>query len=1103
MERFREEYQAGGDGKRRDTLSQRRRPCLRLSKLNNTKREVHGAQYMVFNTRYSTSNRGKLDSGVTIVKVMSVVPQWTVVLLMVSGLLVDPSLARPNQDGQFTLDDSRRPVYRGSHRYTHQRSLVDLRHKGRSNVTSNTTGTVGHLGHSLSEKAETRNNRMKGNLSLNPCASLGRCQWLAVKLLNSTDESWTHNATLFNLTGNGDEGLGISSSNMTSIYDVGNGLEVIDNGNLGKVRHDELKIDSHSFHSPIVGTTTDSKGKEADGNWTLISAQGGIRTDTLSVPKGGNFTQSLEFNLITGSHDSRNGAAAIWPKKQSPHIIFESNSESLDDLILSHTHNHEDRPIQLVPEKRPLGWSDGPIDQNVIVIEDVDPAKLPSTVKPPHTPASSKPYNHHGSYHQEKWPPRPNGVTMYPVFTVHKPQPPHHPTQSPGWVDSINDDGVGSTAGYQGWDKYHTYHTTRPPSLDSNNGWIKPSHSHTSKPSHSHTSNPVLIYVKPKPVPQASVPKPTYTAIVLETKPEQYPVHTVGTPLGPTLIFAPTESTPVKPTPKPPPAIVVIDALTEPPRPLAAPPIVAAAPPPVPPVVAADALPPAAPPVLAGVPPPVVADTPVVNGGTDINIVINSSLGPVLGGGAGPLQDTDDEEYDEGEEIQNDSPPASEVTTSKPGSNGTVSLLNYISLIYKHVSALARHRQLEFYQNKKQETTKIGVCNLPFSWSQGFEKDEFIVRSMISVNESGGGRGANIKSTTATPIGESLKTVTNQLLQAPEATDMVATDIRTPPRVKIQHRTEGISQPGKGEAFPIALEEIQSNPIKPISQNGNASWVLLTNGNQTVPNKKKVSTQPSSDHKILNVIGSTGNTGVKIGDVTKFDRKPALSNKPVVGTKKPNSTKEESTKSPSAATHESKLKNRPLTAGKVPSIQKDKNNSNLSKYNATQSAYKDTAGGKNKSVLNVPTTTPTIPTTIKNIPVHLPDIVPTTSLLIETGPVEAIDEKTTEATSTTTKQTRRPGNKKKKKNKNRRRRPTKTQLDQLESKITPEHGSNSSKIDGNTERPLSTRIYNYLAREALLQMDICIIIMIIHLELTQIRVIPKLKKQFSVRFYQE
>lgn len=285
-----------------------------------------------------------------------------------------------------------------------------------------------------------------------------------------------------------------------------------------------------------------------------------------------------------------------------------------------------------------------------------------------------------------------------------------------------------------------------------------------------------------------------------------------------------------------------------------------------------------------------------------------------------------------------------------------------------------------------------------------------------------------ISPTTATPIGESLRAVTKQLLQP---TDMVATDVRTPPRVKnktgeakIEKLAEGPTKSdriGEGVGEAIAVDVVTQAP-------GLSTWVLLSND--------QVKGRPATQATIQSV-----EKQVKKNDTLKI--KP-LSNKTPI--KKLNSS-EEVTKSP-LILQDVKFKNRtPVVVGRVPTTPLD----NQTRTTITIAVTSPTPVNKTKTSLSLQ-------------PTKFVEIVPTTSLVLETDTIETNDETSTTETTTTTKRTRRPSTKKKKKNKNRRRRPSKPE-ETAESKITQDNNLISNKIDPN--RPLSTRIYNYLAREVM------------------------------------
>lgn len=355
------------------------------------------------------------------------------------------------------------------------------------------------------------------------------------------------------------------------------------------------------------------------------------------------------------------------------------------------------------------------------------------------------------------------------------------------------------------------------------------------------------------------------------------------------------------------------------------------------------------------------------------------------------------------------------------------------------------------------------------------------------------------ESTSPTPIGESVKMVTKQLLHSPEATDMVATDVRTPPKIKTQVVTEELVPIGKGEAIPLDADSIHSYQVvtnqqfsKPATAestpaSGISTWILLNNREESTqaspkkqptkplaqvstqsPPKKKV-TKPSQDHIKPNQENTKNTTG------TRMENKQAAIITKVDNPKKTSVNQEPLVKIPALMLQDAKFKNKtPVVVGKVPTTVATKVKSEpvpVKKHEAIISPVSiakieplaPQAVRRKVSTITTPATTPTTIQSAK--PVFQYELVPTTSVVVHTDIVEADTTEevaTTEIPTTTTKRTRKP-TKKKKKNKNRRRRPAKKPEGELESKIT-EEGHNSTRI-GPNGKPLSTRIYNYLSRE--------------------------------------
>ncbi|XP_039293925.1 mucin-5AC-like [Nilaparvata lugens] len=398
--------------------------------------------------------------------------------------------------------------------------------------------------------------------------------------------------------------------------------------------------------------------------------------------------------------------------------------------------------------------------------------------------------------------------------------------------------------------------------------------------------------------------------------------------------------------------------------------------------------------------------------------------------------------------------------------------------------------------------------------------------------------------TTATPIGESLKMVTKQLLQSPTATDMVVTDVRTPPKIKTQQlKLEAELVSGKGEAVPVPLDEIHAYEIitnspkstespksssmtPPTTQAGISTWVLLSGSASTTPTTvRKAPPKPTASiQAVSNPLGkkktkptteSSATTVVSDSAKSSSDSKLKPTNEHLKqtlnSTKKfqSNSSKEETVKTPITINlQDSRFRNKtPVTMGRVPttSITKNKTEyvSSKKKVNATtptptatlevkndSSSHNETIQNRKKPVaslpasLDTPTTITIIPTAIssmKRVPVYHHDIpvVPTTSVIIETESADYDpDEITTEDLITTTKRPRRPANKKKRKPGNKtKKRPAiqnaetePLKEDVLESKVTIDANATKSAIathGSSPARPLSTRIYNYLAREVM------------------------------------
>lgn len=331
---------------------------------------------------------------------------------------------------------------------------------------------------------------------------------------------------------------------------------------------------------------------------------------------------------------------------------------------------------------------------------------------------------------------------------------------------------------------------------------------------------------------------------------------------------------------------------------------------------------------------------------------------------------------------------------------------------------------------------------------------------------------------------------------------MVATDVRTPPKVKTQVSNAELVSLGKGEAVPLDSDNIHSYEVMADTQfvkpattvqstptSGISTWVLLNGGEQsTLATQKKptkplqaVATQTPSKKKIpkptIQDVTNTTMDSVNNSTGIKLENRQSAFITKVENPKKTQQSvnQEPLVKIPALMLQDAKFKNKtPVVVGKVPSSASSKNKSEtvttIKKGNATITPVTVEKVEAPPTIRRkVSTTSPVVPT----FPTATPEktalqyeLVPTTSVVVHTDIVEteAIEETaTTETPTTTTKRTRKPGTKKKKKNKNRRRRPVKKPDGVVESKVTEE--GNSTRIGPNGSRPLSTRIYNYLSRE--------------------------------------
>lgn len=133
----------------------------------------------------------------------------------------------------------------------------------------------------------------------------------------------------------------------------------------------------------------------------------------------------------------------------------------------------------------------------------------------------------------------------------------------------------------------------------------------------------------------------------------------------------------------------------------------------------------------------------------------------------------------------------------------------------------------------------------------------------------------------------------------------------------------------------------------------------------------------------------------------------------------------------------------------------------------------DEQNSNQKTRLKVTTASPNIGTTDRHQDIEEAQrVVATTENETASSELDNMEDSSTDKTvETTTKHSRRPpeGNKKRKKNKNRRRRPSQKPeiIGEPESKTGEVNATSASNKVVTKERPLSTRIYNYLAREVM------------------------------------
>ncbi|XP_063217821.1 uncharacterized protein LOC134528270 [Bacillus rossius redtenbacheri] len=370
------------------------------------------------------------------------------------------------------------------------------------------------------------------------------------------------------------------------------------------------------------------------------------------------------------------------------------------------------------------------------------------------------------------------------------------------------------------------------------------------------------------------------------------------------------------------------------------------------------------------------------------------------------------------------------------------------------------------------------------------------------------------RNSTAAQLGESIQTMATQLLSSHLLDDgsMVEADIRTPPKIKSQlERKHKQGGSGQGVAVPVIIEDGEDveKTIEKLDRGGSSrvpDTVVVSKTSQVHAASRPQSTTPSSGFSTWILLSGSNTTNRPT--VTK-KTKPAL-----LATEKPTTTRHEPNKPPPLlAFHNKPSALSGWTSTMTPSVTRPSTSftrvvtSNPPPRKTSTAGPFSTTGSHVDNHANTTTAKPLPPTLtrkpnpapgnkIKNqtrldaltqVTRRKPATTSTTtnrpqvtSLSFKEVPVTfsptPIENSTSsvsedDAATSTTKRTRRPGaseKKKKKKNKNRHRRPIKKPNDdpELESKITDED-VNTSIAASTKERPLSTRIYNYLAREVM------------------------------------
>lgn len=357
----------------------------------------------------------------------------------------------------------------------------------------------------------------------------------------------------------------------------------------------------------------------------------------------------------------------------------------------------------------------------------------------------------------------------------------------------------------------------------------------------------------------------------------------------------------------------------------------------------------------------------------------------------------------------------------------------------------------------------------------------FVVLAETSINAG----DARAHTTKAPPMGDSVKSVSDQLLQTSTSTNVVvSSEIRTVPKSD--------QSPLKGEAVPVLTDEdvhsVGSYSYK-ISSDGStrptgdlSTWILLGGESSPSPSPMNMATIK----KVPKPVDTTASSFVQSFETSSI----ATTRK-----KKPTTEKMSTTHSPVVTEspiklQDSKFKNKtPVIVGKIPTITtvKDKVEEptsplpelppldNNTRFGTPVVTFPHVPPRQRPSANNTkksekPLTTKVTSTAVviskptnnsTQVSTTVAPIVSTTtsSFAVSVQNSTDITQNIIESNNSTMKN---PSLKKKKKKKNKnKRKPIKTSNDNAESKIDDQNTKISSG------RPLSTRIYNYLAREVM------------------------------------